>query len=70
MNAAPQVLNLLLHGLTGRAVDAAELAFLAIDEQLVDIGDDMFDYEVPRIPLRHCPQPNAVPGIDACNSHL
>ena len=41
-----KVLNLLLHKLTGRPVDAAELAFLAVDEQLVDIGDDLFDYEV------------------------
>ncbi len=39
-------MNLLLHQLTGREVDAAELAFLAVDEQLVDIGDDLFDYEV------------------------
>ena len=45
-----QVLNLLLHQLTGREVDAAELAFLAVDEQLVDIGDDLFDYEVPENP--------------------
>ena len=43
-----QVLNLLLHKLTDRQADAAELAFLAVDEQLVDIGDDLFDYEVIR----------------------
>lgn len=43
----PKVLNLVLHKLNNRRVDAAELAFLAVDEQLVDIGDDLFDYEVP-----------------------
>ena len=41
-----QVLNMVLHKLIKRRADAAELAFLAIDEQLVDIGDDLFDYEV------------------------
>ena len=40
------MLNLVLHKLTKRPEDAAELAFLAVDEQLVDIGDDLFDYEV------------------------
>ena len=44
--AVVKVLNLVLHKLTQRQVDAAELAFLAVDEQLVDIGDDLFDYEV------------------------
>ncbi len=43
-----KVLNLVLHKLTKRQVVAAELAFLAVDEQLVDIGDDLFDYEVGR----------------------
>ncbi len=41
-----KVLNLVLHKLTQRQVDAAELAFLAVDEQLVDVGDDLYDYEV------------------------
>ncbi len=36
-----QVLNLLLFQLVGHPYDEAELAFLAVDEQLVDIGDDL-----------------------------
>lgn len=40
------MLHLVLHGLTKRQADAAQLAFLAVDEHLVDIGDDLFDYEV------------------------
>ena len=36
-----KVLNLLLFRLTGRPYDEAQLAFLAVDEQLVDIGDDL-----------------------------
>ena len=40
-----QVLNLLLYGLTGRTVDDQLMAFLAVDEHLVDIGDDLVDYE-------------------------
>ncbi len=43
---APQVLNLLLYGLRRQEPDAALLAFLVVDEQLVDIGDDLTDYEV------------------------
>lgn len=44
-----QVLNLLLFHLAGRSVvDAeAELAFLAVDEQLVDIGDDLCTFHLP-----------------------
>lgn len=41
-----QVLNLLLYGLTGRSVDEQLMEFLAVDEHLVDIGDDLVDYEV------------------------
>jgi hypothetical protein len=40
------VLNLLLYGLTGRPVDDQLMEFLAVDEHLVDIGDDLVDYEV------------------------
>ena len=40
------MLHLVLHGLTKRRVDPAQLAFLAVDEHIVDIGDDLFDYEV------------------------
>jgi len=43
-----QVLNLLLFQLTGQPYDDPELEFLAIDEQLVDIGDDLC--ERPRPP--------------------
>lgn len=45
-----QVLNLLLYGLTGRPVDEQLMEFLAVDEHLVDIGDDLVDYEV-RVPF-------------------
>ncbi|KAK9915244.1 hypothetical protein WJX75_006595 [Coccomyxa subellipsoidea] len=40
-----RVLNLLLYGLTGRPVDDQLMEFLAVDEHLVDIGDDLVDYE-------------------------
>ena len=40
-----QVLNLLLYALTRRDPDKRLLEFLALDEQLVDIGDDLVDYE-------------------------
>ena len=43
--ARPQVLNLLLYALLRRSPDARLLEFLAADEQLVDIGDDLVDYE-------------------------
>ena len=43
---ALQVLNLLLYGLRRREPDAALMAFLRVDEMLVDIGDDLTDYEV------------------------
>ncbi len=36
-----QVLNLLLFQLTDTPYDEAQLAFLAVDEHLVDIGDDL-----------------------------
>ena len=41
-----QVLNLLLYALTQREPDQQLLEFLAVDETLVDIGDDLVDYEV------------------------
>ena len=44
------MLNLVLHGLAKRQVDPAQLEFLAVDEHIVDIGDDMFDYEVRLLP--------------------
>ena len=44
--SAVQVLNLLLHKLTRRPYDTALLEFLFVDEHLVDIGDDLVDYEV------------------------
>lgn len=40
-----RVLHLVLLQRIRRPVDAALLAFLRIDEQLVDIGDDLTDYE-------------------------
>ncbi|MEW5300256.1 MAG: hypothetical protein WDW36_003198 [Sanguina aurantia] len=40
-----RVLNLLLFRLTRRPYDEALLTFLRLDEMLVDIGDDLFDYE-------------------------
>jgi hypothetical protein len=42
-----QVLHLLLHQLAGLgpAPSEALLAFLRVDELLVDIGDDLTDYE-------------------------
>ena len=41
-----QVLNLLLYQLTHKAVDEGLMEFLRVDEHLVDIGDDLVDYEV------------------------
>lgn len=41
-----QVLNLLIFKLTKRQYDEALLGFLFVDEHLVDIGDDLVDYEV------------------------
>lgn len=41
-----QVLNLLLFKLTKRQYDENLLMFLFVDEHLVDIGDDLVDYEV------------------------
>ena len=40
-----RLLHLLLHKLAGRPYDGALLAFMAADERLVDIGDDLTDYE-------------------------
>ena len=48
-----QVLNLLLYALTKRDPDQQLLEFLAVDEMLVDIGDDLVDYEVPVLPPEH-----------------
>ena len=41
-----QVLNLLLFKLTKRRYDEKLLGFLFVDEHLVNIGDDLVDYEV------------------------
>jgi hypothetical protein len=41
-----QVLHLLLFRLTAKPYDEQLLEFLAVDEHLVDIGDDLVDYEV------------------------
>ncbi len=43
-----QVLNLLLYKLTRRPYDDMLLGFLFVDEHLVDIGDDLVDYEARR----------------------
>ncbi|KAL3154541.1 hypothetical protein ABBQ32_013999 [Trebouxia sp. C0010 RCD-2024] len=40
-----RVLNLMLFKLTKRPYDEALLRFLFVDEHLVDIGDDLVDYE-------------------------
>ncbi|DBA67470.1 TPA: hypothetical protein ACH3X2_001752 [Trebouxia sp. C0005] len=42
------VLNLLLYKLTRRPYDDILLGFLFVDEHLVDIGDDLVDYEACR----------------------
>lgn len=39
------MLNLLLYALRRAPPDPALLEFLAVDEHLVDIGDDLVDYE-------------------------
>ena len=41
-----QVLNLLLYNLRGVEPDPKLIDFLRADEHLVDIGDDLVDYEV------------------------
>lgn len=40
-----RVMNLLLYGLTKTSPDPQLLDFLLVDEMLVDIGDDLYDYE-------------------------
>lgn len=40
-----RLLHLLVHRLLLRPYDEALLAFMAVDERLVDIGDDLTDYE-------------------------
>jgi len=40
-----RVLNLLLYGLRNEPVDVAHYEFLSISELLVEIADDLFDYE-------------------------
>jgi hypothetical protein len=42
------VLNLLLYRLRGESYCEEVLQFLRVDEMLVDIGDDLVDYEVCR----------------------
>ena len=53
------MLNLLLYKLRGEEPDSQLLDFLKADEHLVDIGDDLVDYEV-------------TPGILSCSylSHM
>lgn len=46
-----QVLNLLLYKLTKQPYEGLLLEFLFADEHLVDIGDDLVDYEVR---FMHC----------------
>ena len=41
-----QVLNLLMYRLTSMPYNELLLDFLFVDEHLVDIGDDLVDYEV------------------------
>ncbi len=64
------MLNLLLYALRGVPPDGALLAFLAVDEHLVDIGDDLVDYEVR--PLPGCPsrdfRRSRVQSADKCNA--
>lgn len=48
-----QVLNLLMFKLTKRRYDEALLGFLFVDEHLVDIGDDLVDYEVQHLSHQH-----------------
>jgi hypothetical protein len=45
VSACVQVLHLLLHGLLCKPLDEALLAFMRLDEMLIDIGDDLTDYE-------------------------
>ena len=45
-NSLLQVLNLLLFKLTKQPYDELLLKFLFVDEHLVDMGDDLVDYEV------------------------
>lgn len=41
LHAMQQVLNLIMFRLRKQPYDEAQLAFLAVDEHLVDIGDDL-----------------------------
>ena len=59
-----QVLNLLLYKLTRRPYDDMLLHFLFVDEHLVDIGDDLVDYEASRhVPPDHAVLFYALPSI-------
>ena len=44
--AVMQVLHLLLHKLRKHSLDETLLRFMFVDEHLVDMGDDLVDYEV------------------------
>ena len=46
LSSIAQVLNLLLYNLTGKEPNQSLMSFLLVDEHLVDIGDDLVDYEV------------------------
>ena len=41
-----QVMHLLMLNMTGKSYSNELFAFLQVDERLVDIGDDLVDYEV------------------------
>ncbi len=47
------MLNLLLYKLTRRPFDDMLLGFLFVDEHLVDIGDDLVDYEARHVVTDH-----------------
>lgn len=49
-----QVLHLLLHKLIQKPYNQLLLDFLFVDEHLVDIGDDLVDYEVLTLPHHAC----------------
>jgi hypothetical protein len=49
-----RVLNLLLYKLRGEEVNELHMDFLSISEFLVEVADDLFDYEV-RYTLKELP---------------
>ena len=63
-----QVLNLLLYKLTRRPYDDILLGFLFVDERLVDIGDDLVDYEARHGVPDHTVLVHAVTSIKLQNA--